>query len=350
VAEAIVVRPCSDADVAGVAALSNVVYPEYRFERDGPHGWRAAEQYERPNGSTPSWVAMAPSGLLVAYGAIRTNRLPWARMDLMVHPLWRRRGIGGRVFDRVREALADLSDETVHCRVRSDHADALRFAERRGFVERHRMVGLEFDTRALEVSVLRALEPRMRERGIEVATWAQERECDPACVERLFALDARVRPEWADPDPAPPAPPSPEAFARALAAIGTAADRFYVAKAGGAYVGDSSLVALGTAVHPDFRGRGIGTTLKALVLLDARARGFGRIITCTANPAMRAINEARVPGVPYRSPAPRPRPWTRERSPLGGLWAPSISGCWQSVDGTFAARWSLLGVQGNRTR
>ena len=112
-----------------------------------------------------------------------------------------------------------------------------------------------------------------------------------ACVERLFALEGVVRPEWIDPDPAPPTPLSRDAFARALAEIDAAPDRFFVAKAAGAYVGYSSLVALGTAVHPELRRRGIGTALKGLVLQDARARGLGRIVTCTAHPAMRAINE-----------------------------------------------------------
>ena len=51
------------------------------------------------------------------------------------------------------------------------------------------------------------------------------------------------------------------------------------------------LLSAGTAVRAEARGQGIATALKARTLQYARRHGYREILTSTANPAMRRVNE-----------------------------------------------------------
>ena len=79
------------------------------------------------------------------------------------------------------------------------------------------------------------------------------------------------------------------------------ADGCFIAVDGERYVGYSALTinarkptqagSGGTAVRPEYRGRGIATALKAKTLAWARAHGIGRLATSSDNPAMVRVNE-----------------------------------------------------------
>ena len=81
----------------------------------------------------------------------------------------------------------------------------------------------------------------------------------------------------------------------------TASDTFFLAKAGGVFIGYTALGpdhrdpdAIGTgptAVRPEYRGRGVATALKTLALTHARQQGWRTAVTRSASPAMIRVNE-----------------------------------------------------------
>ena len=281
------IRSYRAADAERVVALADGLYPEYGDDREA---WRAAEQFDPRNSSPHQFVALAAgSGELVGYGGLRTNRLPWARLDLVVASDHRRRGVGGRLLAALEDGLHALGAASVHARVRADFEDALAFLTRRGFSERHRMQGVRLALDKVSYETLARHEQAAVGAGYAIVTLAQEMVSGHYWRAALRALCNDVMVGWPDPDPAPPGPMSDETYDHWLALVEP--ERMFLAKAADRYVGFSSLVAFGTAVHPAHRGRGVATALKARAVADAKRRGCRRVESCTAQPAMLAINE-----------------------------------------------------------
>jgi GNAT superfamily N-acetyltransferase len=253
----------------------------------------AAGRAARPRNASPhQLVALAPStGEVVAYGALRTNRMPWARLDLMVDPAYRRRGVGGRLLAALQDDLRALGAVSVHARVRADVPEALTFLARRGFAERHRMHGLRLALDDVSYEALRRHERRALAAGYAIVALAEEMASGRDWRARLRALADDATIGWPDPDPAPAAPMTAERFAQWIEPALAAPDMLFLATAGDRLVGFASVTAVGTAVHPDHRGRGVATALKARALADAKRRRRRWVETCTAQPAMLAVNE-----------------------------------------------------------
>lgn len=282
-------RRSGEDDQHGIEALSEAVYPEYRGQS---HAWRPAEQYDGERLSRYGYVATdANTERVVGYGAVRTSRLPYARLDLMVHPTWRRHGVGGSLLELLLADARALHAITLQARARADNLDALAFLAGRGFEERHRMYGLRLVVADAELTPFLPVVERVGAMGIVLSTYAHEREHDRGYLPKLHALQNAVLPDWSDPDPAPIASMSLEDFARRLQEADPLPDALYIARCGEEYVGYSGMFALGTAVHPAYRGRGLATALKVRTIEYAKRLGYESAITCTANPAMLAINE-----------------------------------------------------------
>jgi len=66
---------------------------------------------------------------------------------------------------------------------------------------------------------------------------------------------------------------------------------FFIATHKQRYVGFTSFFGIGTAVHPEYRGRGIATLLKAGSIADGQGRGLRGQTTSTASPAMQRVLE-----------------------------------------------------------
>jgi GNAT superfamily N-acetyltransferase len=67
---------------------------------------------------------------------------------------------------------------------------------------------------------------------------------------------------------------------------------FFIPKHGGRYIAFTSFFSIGTAVHPEYRRKGIATLLKAGSVADAQYRGFRGQTSSTANPGMKKVFEA----------------------------------------------------------
>ena len=68
-------------------------------------------------------------------------------------------------------------------------------------------------------------------------------------------------------------------------------DALFIAVKDRTYIGYSGMFAMGTAVRPEFRNRGVATALKVHTIRYAQQAQIDSAMTCTANPIMLAINE-----------------------------------------------------------
>ncbi len=290
----IIVRHFRSEDYAAVEGLSDTIYPEYRALLAASNGpaWRPAMQFDDNHLAPYQHIAVdVTTQQLVAYGAIRTRRLPYTQLDLMVAPAWQKRGIGSLLFEQLTADLMTVGAYSVHARVHAVKSEALAFLKHRGFAERHRMYGLRLNIKQTDTTPYLPLLGRIAAQGIVVTTLANERANDPNYLRKLHALYNTVIPDWPDPDPAPFTPREVEDIDNRLAEADPLPDALFIAKGDDTYLGFSGMFAIGTAVRPDYRGQGLATALKVYTIEYAKQHGYATAITCTANPAMVAVNE-----------------------------------------------------------
>lgn len=231
---------------------------------------------------------------LIGYCALWRFREDGYRMDLLVAPQQRRRGVGARLLARLVAEAREAGAITLQARADVGWTESLRFLWARGFAETMRMHRQVLDVGPATLGPYRAVETRLATEGITIATLAAELSRDPLCWQRFTTLRNAARQGWPDPDPRPvpgPAwsPAELERRHRGAAACFELGNGGFLARHGDRYVGFSG--ALGTAVHPAYRGRGIATALKVRVILAAAAQGVPTLSTSSGNPAMLRINE-----------------------------------------------------------
>jgi GNAT superfamily N-acetyltransferase len=146
----------------------------------------------------------------------------------------------------------------------------------------------------VEVADLQEAFTRLRDRGIEVTNWAAVREQEAHYLEQFFDLYSEAREGWPDPDPDPTGtnlvPSLGQRIERSLDNANLP-EAFFIAKLAHRYIAFTSFFGIGTAVHPEYRGKAIETLLKAGSIADARRRGFQGQTTSTASPAMQKVLE-----------------------------------------------------------
>ena len=89
---------------------------------------------------------------VVGYGWFWWVRLQKYRLDLMVAPAWRRRGIGGRLLLQMLDDMARRGAATVQARTDEEDLETLTFLWRYGFVETQRMYRLVLDVATANVA------------------------------------------------------------------------------------------------------------------------------------------------------------------------------------------------------
>jgi GNAT superfamily N-acetyltransferase len=281
-----IIRPFADTDRAFAADLITAEWPHRAGEaiplRDGDY---------LPN--VPRWTAADPgSDEPRAYASLWRVAGDRFRMDLVVDPAWRRRGIGSRMLETLVEAAASAGAATLQARTYASDAESLRFLERRGFAETMRMQGMRLDVREIDAERLAAYERRAAAQGFAITTLADAQRSDRECWRKLWRLYGDAQEGWADPDPRPgPIQPlSYEAFLSRMAELPPDPEAFFILVMDGWYAGFTGL--LGTVVHPDFRGRGLANALKARAALHARDTGVEALETSTGSAAMQRANES----------------------------------------------------------
>jgi GNAT superfamily N-acetyltransferase len=199
--------------------------------------------------------------------------------------------VGNALLEALVEYARGRAANEIWGRVRADDAEALTFAERRGFRE----VGRERDV-ALELAKNPPV-PAEPPADISLVSFAER----PDLIAAVFEVDAEVTPDV--PGHAPHESVSYERWAHEnLEGPGAFPEACFIALAGDEVVGYTALRRYGansreaenrlTAVRREWRRRGIATALKRAQIEAARAAGIERLFTTNdeTNVGMRGVN------------------------------------------------------------
>ncbi len=241
---------------------------------------------------------------IIAYGAVeQTVYLPKYRLLLLSDPEWLKRGAGSLLLDRLMRDLVEAKAITVSCRQYASENGLLDLLESRGFEEVSRVHDLRLNVGDADVSTFLPVLKRIEEQGITITTFAEERQRDPRCVEKLYELTTLLRQD--DPGRGSLAPPAYNAREALLwlEMPYVLPEAYFIARRGDEYVGvaDVSLfeaVPGGlkqgfTGVKREYRSYGLATALQTNEILYAQSHGY-KIIQSFNQPeqvAIRALNE-----------------------------------------------------------
>jgi GNAT superfamily N-acetyltransferase len=285
-------RAWTDSDTGTDREISQSIYPEYQEQPRHP-AWFPAQQLGAPCEYSSRYVVVeTENDQRVAYATLWELRPRRYRFDLAVRPASQGRGVAAELLTQIIADAHALGATGLQARVRDDKPRALEFIRRRGFHESHRMGAYRLDFADADISSFQKAFAQLRGCGIEITNLAAVREQNPRHMEQFHELYSAARQGWPDPDPEP-AGEVPVPFERVKRWLDEAQlpEAFFIGTHAQRYVAFTSFFNIGTAVHPEYRGKGIATLLKAGSIADAQRRGFDGQTTSTASEAMRTVLE-----------------------------------------------------------
>ncbi len=207
------VRDFADSDYGGLIAL---------HRRDDPtFHWDAADlrRFDRRSGGLVRRVAedrvaegrrshLIGSGMLTAIG--RGAPPQRYKLNLVVDPARRRRGVGGALCAALESAALDRGASHLRGEAQETNAAALAFLAKRGFVELSRSWESVLDVAAFDPARFAGAEGRLAAAGIAITTLADEL-VDAGSEHAIEAVrravhDLEVVSERDEPSPDPPGP------------------------------------------------------------------------------------------------------------------------------------------------
>lgn len=299
------IRPFEASDHEAVVRLAKAVYSDLQITT--AH-WR---NYDRTFEGNPfirrRYVAVnSLTGSVVGFGSIShtpTSFLPQKfQMQILVHPNFRRRGIGSAIFEQLTADLKALNAVSVQASVREEHKDAVAFLVKRGFKEALRFWELWLDVAEVDTRKFSATVERVKAQGIVIVTLAEERRLNPSCLRSLYDLQREIGKEVPISGHFTFAPF--DDFVRWFERSNFLPDAFFIAKKGSEYIGISNLTLMRvgetdclyqaqTGILAKYRRRKIATALKIAAIEYAQRNGFRFIVTHNTSESknMLALNE-----------------------------------------------------------
>lgn len=217
-----------------------------------------------------------------------------------VHPRFRRRGIGAALYDTMLAGVQTHEPIALGAGVREDRADAVRFAERRGFREVMRTWESHLDLTKPEPEQYAAVLDAVLAQGYTIKSYP-ELAVYPDWERKLHALAMEVRRDI--PSSEPMTDVSFEEWAKGMQHPHFYPEGYFVAFKGDEWAGISTmrktdepgvLVTGITALRREHRGTGLAKALKVRALRQARDAGYKKTKTWNEsnNQRMLKINEA----------------------------------------------------------
>ena len=293
------IREFSPEDYPAVVAVGNAANPDY--PRTEPE-WRHEDAMHDPKLRRRRWLAEW-DGRVAGFGGYHQN--PWQyhpqkfTVFVAVRPEFRRRGIGGALYEHTLAALAEYDPIQLKAHARENDPDSVRFLNRHGFVEQMRDWESRLEVAAFDPAPFAGRVERVLGQGIAIRTCA-ELENDPARFRKLHTLEGAVEDDM--PAAEPVTHSSFEAWERRVTrSPGFLPDAWSVAVDGSEYVGLTQFWASqaspvlytgATGVRREYRRRGIALALKLRAVEYARRRGAPELRTWNevGNEGMLSIN------------------------------------------------------------
>jgi len=302
------IRPfaTTDADYAAISAIGASTPPQYAldYEFRNPDDWRALDDsFAQAGRPLVRYIADA-DGQAVAYAY--SFEVAWAPPAgrywclIRVLPDYGRRGIGDQLHAQLLGDLRARGASTALLEL-DDTLAVLRPAlERRGFQALLQSWAFTLDLRRCDLAAFAA--PDRRLRGLHITTLAAELAHTANWLPPLHQLYTAVAGDVPIPAHPYPAPSQAWLAQQALGLPDSLPDAFFIVRDSTRYVGmsylhrdaevPSRLLQRITAIHADYRGRGIALALKLKTIEYAQQHGFYEIRTAVEsnNPSMLAIN------------------------------------------------------------
>ena len=253
------------------------------------HLWQPCQQIESLEKDCPRFVYEDESTLGYV-GAYRLDDVHF-RLNLLVHPDHRGRGIGSLLLGRIQSETRAAGGEYLQSRALENMQASCAFAASRGFSEVHVMRGMSLGSGDFSFDKWQALGTELSARGLVVTSLKAEFEKDHDPVQRLAKLHWHARQGWPSPDPTWGIDDSMESLRSHFADV-PSPEHFTIMKSGAEYVGYTSARngMSATAVHPEYRCIGVATYMKAYDIHASIESGQDHFESATANPAMQRVN------------------------------------------------------------
>ena len=249
----------------------NTVWPHDAVTIEAVHSYRdSAQDYIACLVREDGVILGSGVGAIFAYRARRVVTL------ITVLAGQRRRGAGTALYEAISRWASERGGCELEVSVSGDDPESLSFAQRRGFIEVRRQVGLVLSLAG--VSPLRVQPPA----GIEIVTWAQR----PELARGMYEVDLEIHPDIPGFEDVA-LEPFEDWMAHNMQRPADSPEATFIALDGGEVVGFAKLsltapTAAGhsiTAVRRAWRGRGIAGALKAAEITWALANGYTELHT-----------------------------------------------------------------------
>lgn len=250
-------------------------------------------------------IIVSPEGMLLGFNGIFCANLNLDRyfgIYLIVKPGFRKLGLGSLLYDHLLVQADELGARSLRARVRDTSAESIRFATRRGFIEKKHSIEMMFDLNSWDDCRYAAILQALQVQGFHFTNMAELGDT-PTNRRKLFTLNNSAAATDPGSDGIPPWS-SFEEFNRdvcssswyrpdgQIVAIDSATGDWAAMSAITVFEGADHAYNLFTGTNVRYRGRKLAQAVKALALRKARTFGVNKVRTShnSENAAMIAID------------------------------------------------------------